>query len=218
MPRRMTNVMMIILIGIATRAAALDEPKSTSDFGALSQHVNLEDSSINRASVTDQNTTVAATACTQSTCHHQTPLTIATQPVRNLACRMRNGCGLASRIGILRRVDHCMGSCMGSNCQPPRGPDTQSPDLFYNYYQPANAGATHAARMYPAPHPTHPVTGQTYFTYQPFLPHEYMYTHNRSYYRMYNRNRGFNRTHVTYKPNAATSMRQLFQSVFEPAR
>ncbi len=214
MPHRMTNLMMFILIGIATSAAALDEPKSTSDFGALSQHVTLEYPSVNPASGTDQNTTVVATACTQSTCHHQTPLTIATQPIRNLACRMRNGCGLASRIGIRRRIDNCM----GPNCQTPRGPDTPSPDLFYNYYQSANAGATHAAKMYPAPHPTHPVTGQTYFTYQPFLPHEYMYTHNRSYYRMYNLNRGFNRTHVTYKPNAATSMRQLFHSVFEPAR
>jgi len=57
-----------------------------------------------------------------------------------------------------------------------------SPDLFYNYYaQPGLAGGVPAA-MYLSPRPVPPLVGHTYYTYQPFLPHEWMYPHYREYY------------------------------------
>lgn len=37
--------------------------------------------------------------------------------------------------------------------------------------------------MYPAPLPVPPHVGHTYFTYQPFYPHEMLYEHKRTYYR-----------------------------------
>jgi hypothetical protein len=55
-------------------------------------------------------------------------------------------------------------------------------ELFYNYYvPPVNGGA--GAAMYPAPLPVPPHVGHVYYTYQPFYPHEYLYAHNRTYYR-----------------------------------
>jgi len=67
-------------------------------------------------------------------------------------------------------------------------------DLFYNYYaQPPGA----AAGIYPAPGPVPPRVGWTYVTYQPFMPHEFMYAHQRSYY-TYNRGAGWTRTNVRY--------------------
>lgn len=70
-------------------------------------------------------------------------------------------------------------------------------DLFYNYYaQPGpNNGA--AAGMYPAPGPVPPHVGHTYVTYQPFMPHEFMHKHHRSYY-TYNPGAGWRRTNVRY--------------------
>ncbi len=55
------------------------------------------------------------------------------------------------------------------------------PDLFYNYYPNTTVGVS-SASMYPAPGPTPAVVGHTYYTYQPLLPHEYTYQHQRTYY------------------------------------
>jgi len=55
--------------------------------------------------------------------------------------------------------------------------------LFYNFYvgpQPCG-GAT--AGLYPCPRPTPPVVGHTYVTYQPLMPHEFLYKHCRIYLR-----------------------------------
>ena len=159
----------------------------------------------------------ACSGCTQHTHCRQVPYAYATGPVRDLAGRMWRGRGMnlrmTSRIGMRSRLRSRRAA---EDSVTLRGPDANSPDLFYNYYQGANA--EHTAGMYPAPYAIPSITGQTYFTYQPFLPHEYMYTHSRSYYRMANFNQGLNRTHVTYKPNAATSMRQMFHWIFEPVR
>jgi len=71
------------------------------------------------------------------------------------------------------------------------------PDLFYNYYAwPSCTGL--GAELYVSPRPVPPWVGQTYITYQPFYPHEYMYSHHRTYHRYYNGGQGLNRTHVTY--------------------
>ena len=54
-------------------------------------------------------------------------------------------------------------------------------DLFYNNYKhPAPSGSTPAMYISPRPVPAH--VGHTYTTYQPYMPHEYMYKHTRSHY------------------------------------
>lgn len=59
-----------------------------------------------------------------------------------------------------------------------------NPDLFYNYYPNSYTGAT-SAQMYVAPHPVPGNVGHTYYTYQPLMPHEYLYAHKRVYYTPY---------------------------------
>ena len=53
-------------------------------------------------------------------------------------------------------------------------------DLFYNYYVPPAAMGV-GAEMYPCPRPTPPQIGGTYFTYQPLMPQEFLYHHERLY-------------------------------------
>ena len=82
----------------------------------------------------------------------------------------------------------------------PAQPGTRSfgqPDLFYNYYVPGGPGGVPAA-MYLAPRPVPPLVGHTYYTYQPLLPHEVMYPHQRRYYRYYNCGPGLTRTSVRF--------------------
>lgn len=56
-----------------------------------------------------------------------------------------------------------------------------TPDLFYNYYVgPGQCGGPGAA-LYVSPLPTPPYVGHTYITYQPLMPHEFLYHHQRSY-------------------------------------
>jgi len=80
--------------------------------------------------------------------------------------------------------------------QPTPQPSGQ-PDLFYNYYVPGGPGGVPTA-MYLAPRPVPPLVGHTYFTYQPLMPHEYMYQHQRRYYRYYDCGTGLTRTRVRY--------------------
>jgi hypothetical protein len=54
-------------------------------------------------------------------------------------------------------------------------------DLFANYYVgPCPCGT--AAQMYVSPQPVPANVGHTYTTYQPLMPHEFMYKHTRSHY------------------------------------
>ena len=57
-------------------------------------------------------------------------------------------------------------------------------NLFAQYYTQPGASQVNAA-MYPAPHPVPRNVGHTYYTYQPLMPHEMMYTHSRNYYNYY---------------------------------
>lgn len=60
----------------------------------------------------------------------------------------------------------------------------QSPDLFYNYRIPPTAPNMIGASMYPCPNSSIPPhVGHTYYTYQPLMPHEFMYKHSRTYWR-----------------------------------
>jgi len=71
------------------------------------------------------------------------------------------------------------------------------PDLFYNYYAwPSCTGL--GAELYISPRPVPPLVGHTFITYQPLMPHEFMYTHHRTYHRYYNGGQGLNRTKVHY--------------------
>ena len=54
-------------------------------------------------------------------------------------------------------------------------------DLFYNYYVPPVGPYSVGAQMYLCPRPTPPLVGHTYITYQPLMPHEFLYTHHRHY-------------------------------------
>lgn len=57
-------------------------------------------------------------------------------------------------------------------------------DLFYNYYAgPGTCGYGVPAKMYLAPRPTPPWVGHTHVTYQPLMPHEFLYKHHRTYVR-----------------------------------
>lgn len=70
-------------------------------------------------------------------------------------------------------------------------------DLFYNYYAQPGVFNGAAAGIYPAPRPVPAYVGHTWVTYQPFMPHELMYAHQRSYY-THNPGAGWTRTNVRY--------------------
>lgn len=57
-----------------------------------------------------------------------------------------------------------------------------SGDLSYNYYVPPTWAGGVGAQLYVAPRPTPPRVGHTFITYQPLMPHEFLYRHARSYY------------------------------------
>lgn len=54
-------------------------------------------------------------------------------------------------------------------------------DLSYNYYVPPTGPGTVGAQLYVCPRPTPPMVGHTYITYQPLMPHEFLYKHCRHY-------------------------------------
>lgn len=70
-------------------------------------------------------------------------------------------------------------------------------DLFYNFYVPPTCGGV-GAQLYPAPLPVPYHVGHVYHTYQPLMPHEFLYKHHRSYHRYYDEGRGLTRTSVTW--------------------
>lgn len=69
--------------------------------------------------------------------------------------------------------------------------------LFQNYYAPNTQGGI-SAPLYTAPIQVPAHVGQTYATYQPLMPHELLYHHNRTYYRYYDGGRGLTRTRVIW--------------------
>ena len=86
-------------------------------------------------------------------------------------------------------------TCSGGQCQYRF---YGQPDLFYNYYAwPSCTGW--GAQLYVSPLPVPPHVGHTYITYQPLMPHEFMYAHHRTYHRYYNGGQGLTRTSVKYK-------------------
>jgi hypothetical protein len=73
--------------------------------------------------------------------------------------------------------------CLASFASPAKA---DHPDLFYNFYEgPSASGVGAPAQLYVSPRPTPPMVGHTYITYQPLMPHEFMYHHHRKYYKYY---------------------------------
>lgn len=62
-------------------------------------------------------------------------------------------------------------------------PHHKTPNLFTNYYVPPGGCGGTAAQLYVSPRPTPPLVGHTYVTYQPLMPHEFLYPHSRTYVR-----------------------------------
>lgn len=60
-------------------------------------------------------------------------------------------------------------------------------DLFAQYATPNGPNMT-TAGMYPAPHYSPALGAQSYYTYQPLMPHEMMYQHSRNYFNYYSTN------------------------------
>ena len=60
------------------------------------------------------------------------------------------------------------------------------PNYLFSQYTTQGGASSATAGMYPAPHWVPPSVGSSYYTYQPLMPHEMMYTHSRNYYNYYN--------------------------------
>ncbi|MHC2069056.1 hypothetical protein ACYFX5_16420 [Bremerella sp. T1] len=69
------------------------------------------------------------------------------------------------------------------------------PDMMNQYYV-ADPYYGYPAEMYTSPITTPPYVPQTYITYPPLDPHEFLYKHHRTYYHYYNGGQGLNRTKV----------------------
>ncbi|MCA9178851.1 MAG: hypothetical protein KDB14_30520 [Planctomycetales bacterium] len=117
------------------------------------------------------------------------------------------------------------GDCEGGNCEGGRGgliaklrarcesgecvPHTYGdPDLFYNFWAGPNCDGV-AAQLYLAPHPVPAYVGHTFYTYQPLMPHEMLYTHGRRYHRYYDEGRGLNRTSVMWTKSPGYMARNI---------
>jgi hypothetical protein len=81
--------------------------------------------------------------------------------------------------------------------QPAQARHQTSPDLFYNYYVPPGECGGAGAELYVSPRPVPPLVGHTWVTYQPLMPHEFMYEHCRCYVRR-NPGAGLTCTKVCY--------------------
>ena len=93
------------------------------------------------------------------------------------------------------------------------------PNLFYNYYQPAGCGLG-GSQLYPAPLTSTPAhVGSVYYTYQAFMPHEFLYAnHSRTYHRYYNGGRGMTRTAVKWYNPPGTRVLDATLHLLRPAR
>jgi hypothetical protein len=112
-----------------------------------------------------------------------------------------NGTGTLDASGSYDLAAGRRGWLGGASCATPvRGCQPYQygrPDLFYNFYMPNNCGGV-PAQLYIAPRPVPALVGHTYYTYQPFMPHEFTYPHHRTYRRFYDEGRGMTRAKATW--------------------
>lgn len=81
-------------------------------------------------------------------------------------------------------------------------------NVFYNYYVGQSAYGGMPAQLYTSPRPTPPLVGHTYITYPPLMPHEYLYSHNRTY-RTRHPGGGYTRTRVKYRGSGGAHTRPV---------
>lgn len=113
------------------------------------------------------------------------------------------------------RADGCCPECgpRFPGCKPYG--ETYRGDLFYNFY--SQGYCDRPAGIYPSPMPTPLMAGRTYITYQPLMPHEYMYKHHRSYHMYYDGGKGLNRTLVNYSTNpVASAIKKIHYTISLP--
>ena len=84
-------------------------------------------------------------------------------------------------------------------------------DLFYNFYEGPNPSGV-AANMYISPVPVPPYVGHTYITYQPLMPHEYLYKHTRTHY-SHQPGAGWTRAKVRYRTGGLRLDNMLFHLI-----
>jgi hypothetical protein len=100
------------------------------------------------------------------------------------------------------------GNILGRGTQP----------LFENYFTQGNANQA-TAGMYISPIGVPGNVGHTYYTYQPFYPHQYLYQHHDRYHSYYDGGRGLNRTHASYiAPPARSAVHWFHKSIQLPHR
>lgn len=75
-------------------------------------------------------------------------------------------------------------ACFGFLTESTQAQGSLTNNLFSQYTTQGASNLTDAG-MYPAPHWVPQEMGHTYYTYQPLMPHEMMYTHSRNYYNYY---------------------------------
>ena len=66
--------------------------------------------------------------------------------------------------------------------------DGNSPNYLFSQYATPDGPNMTTAGMYPAPHYSPALGAQSYYTYQPLMPHEMMYQHSRNYFNYYSSN------------------------------
>ena len=83
------------------------------------------------------------------------------------------------------------------------------PNHLFSQYLTQGGASQATAAAYPAPHPVPQHVGSSYYTYQPLMPHEMLYTHSRNYFNYYNDSSFYggggslNRTTVRWQNGAA---------------
>lgn len=98
------------------------------------------------------------------------------------------------------------GNILGRGTQP----------LFENYFTQGNANQA-TAGMYMSPIGVPGNVGHTYYTYQPFYPHQYLYQHHDRYHSYYDGGRGMNRTSAKYyAPPARSAVHWIHKSIQLP--
>jgi hypothetical protein len=86
--------------------------------------------------------------------------------------------------------------------------DGNAPNYLFSQYATPNGPNMTTAGMYPAPHYSPQLGAQSYYTYQPLMPHEMMYQHSRNYFNYYSTN-GYN---TSGSPDSVTKTSVRWQS------
>ncbi len=112
---------------------------------------------------------------------------------------------------MLTRITHtslvvCLLACFSASCQMTEAKEGRwkkrigyqsKNDLFANYQVGPSPSGT-ASQMYVSPLPVPANVGHTYITYQPLMPHEYLYKHTHSNY-AHVPGSGWSRSKVRYR-------------------